>query len=88
MAAGTSRSAVSGSDRRAVQGASRSAHPAISPSRAAVTGREVITGAQYETAAKNGLDDCYLRPVSWRGPEAMGVAAQGTKIHTAVAAWA
>ena len=41
-----------------------------------------------ETAAKNGLEDCYLRPVSWRGPEAMGVAAQDTKIHTAVAAWA
>ena len=47
-----------------------------------------IMQACKDTAAKNGLDDCYLRPVSWRGPEAMGVAAQDTKIHTAVAAWA
>ncbi len=47
-----------------------------------------IMKACKDTAAKNGLDDCYLRPVAWRGPEAMGVAAQGTKIHTAVAAWA
>jgi len=40
--------AASGTDRRAVHGASRRAHPAISPSRAAVAGREVMTGAQYE----------------------------------------
>jgi branched-chain amino acid aminotransferase len=46
-----------------------------------------IMKACTDTAAKNGLTDCYLRPVSWRGPEAIGVAAQGTKIHTAVAAW-
>jgi len=49
---------------------------------------EQLMAACKETAAKNGLEDCYLRPVSWRGPEAMGVAAQGTKIHTAVAACA
>jgi len=49
---------------------------------------EELMAACKETAAKNGLEDCYLRPVSWRGPEAMGVAAQATKIHTAVAAWA
>ena len=49
---------------------------------------EQLMAACKDTAAKNGLEDCYLRPVSWRGPEAMGVAAQGTKIHTAVAAWA
>jgi branched-chain amino acid aminotransferase len=49
---------------------------------------EQLMSVCKETAAKNGLNDCYLRPVSWRGPEAMGVAAQDTKIHTAVAAWA
>jgi branched-chain amino acid aminotransferase len=49
---------------------------------------EQLMAACKDTAAKNGLTDCYLRPVAWRGPEAMGVAAQGTKIHTAVAAWA
>ena len=47
-----------------------------------------IMQACKDTAAKNGLDDCYLRPVSWRGPEGMGVSAQETKIHTAIAAWA
>src|SRR5690606_33617709 len=31
--------------------------------------------------------DAYMRPVAWRGPEQMGVAAQATKIHVAVAAW-
>jgi branched-chain amino acid aminotransferase len=49
---------------------------------------EQMMAACKETASRNGLQDCYLRPVSWRGPEAMGVAAQATKIHTAVAAWA
>jgi branched-chain amino acid aminotransferase len=49
---------------------------------------EQLMAVCNETAAKNGLSDCYLRPISWRGPEAMGVAAQDTKIHTAVAAWA
>jgi len=48
---------------------------------------EQLMAACNETAAKNGLTDCYLRPVSWRGPEAIGVSAPGTKIHTAIAAW-
>ena len=37
---------------------------------------EQLMAACKETASRNGLQDCYLRPVSWRGPEAMGVAAQ------------
>jgi branched-chain amino acid aminotransferase len=35
----------------------------------------------------SGLQDAYLRPLAWRGPEQMGVGAQQTKIHFAVAAW-
>lgn len=35
----------------------------------------------------NGLVDCYVRPVAWRGSELMGVSAQTAKIHLAVAAW-
>ncbi|WP_343348021.1 branched-chain amino acid aminotransferase [Sphingomicrobium sp. XHP0239] len=35
----------------------------------------------------NGLTDAYVRPVAWRGSEQMGVSAQATKPHMAVAAW-
>jgi branched-chain amino acid aminotransferase len=40
-----------------------------------------------ETAERMGLEDCYIRPIAWRGPEAIGVSAQATRIHTAIAAW-
>ena len=47
-----------------------------------------IDEACKQTAAKNGFTDCYVRPLAWRGPEQMGVSAQSTKIHVAVATWA
>ncbi len=47
-----------------------------------------IDEACKQTAAKNGFKDCYVRPLAWRGPEAMGVSAQATKIHVAIATWA
>ena len=34
-----------------------------------------------------GIKDGYVRPIAWRGSELMGVSAQQTKIHVAVAAW-
>jgi branched-chain amino acid aminotransferase len=34
-----------------------------------------------------GFRDAYVRPVAWRGAEQMGVAAQATKIHMAIACW-
>ena len=40
-----------------------------------------------QTAARNGLDNCYVRPLAWRGPEQMGVSAQATRTHVAVATW-
>jgi branched-chain amino acid aminotransferase len=46
-----------------------------------------IDAACKETCARNGLTDCYVRPIAWRGPEQMGVSAQATKVHVAVAAW-
>lgn len=46
-----------------------------------------IDQACRETVAANKLSDCYVRPIAWRGSEQMGVSAQLTKIHMAVAAW-
>ncbi len=46
-----------------------------------------IDQATRETVAANKLVDCYVRPIAWRGSEQMGVAAQQTKIHLAIAAW-
>ena len=49
--------------------------------------RDEIDAACNETMAANGLTDCYMRPVVWRGSEQMGVAAQRTKPHMAIACW-
>jgi len=48
---------------------------------------EEIDAACNETLAANNLKDAYVRPIAWRGSEQMGVAAQKTKPHLAVAAW-
>ncbi len=47
---------------------------------------------QIEAASKaavkaQNIKDGYVRPIAWRGPEQMGVSAQQTKIHMAVATW-
>jgi branched-chain amino acid aminotransferase len=46
-----------------------------------------IDAACRETLAANGLTDGYVRPIAWRGSEMLAVAAQGTRIHMAIAAW-
>jgi branched-chain amino acid aminotransferase len=48
---------------------------------------EEIDQACRETMAANELTDGYMRPVAWRGSEQMGVAAQQTKPHMAIACW-
>lgn len=48
---------------------------------------EEIDNACNEVLKANGLTDAYLRPVAWRGSEQMGVSAQATKPHLAIAAW-
>ncbi len=49
--------------------------------------REQIDAATNEVIAANGFTDCYVRPIAWRGSEQMGVAAQRTKPHLAIACW-
>jgi branched-chain amino acid aminotransferase len=49
--------------------------------------REQIDAACIETLKANGLEDAYMRPIAWRGSEQMGVAAQRTKPHLAIACW-
>lgn len=49
---------------------------------------EAINAACRETLAANGMLDAYLRPIAWRGSEQMGVAAQRSRIHLAIACWA
>ena len=46
-----------------------------------------IDAACREVLKANKLIDAYMRPVAWRGSEQMGVSAQGTKPHMAIAAW-
>ncbi|MFI8682524.1 branched-chain amino acid aminotransferase [Brevundimonas diminuta] len=46
-----------------------------------------IDAACKETCARNGLIDCYIRPVAYLGPEQLSVTAKNSKVHLAVAAW-
>lgn len=46
-----------------------------------------IDAACQETLVKNNLTNAYVRPIVWRGAEEMGVAAQHTKVHMAIAVW-
>jgi len=46
-----------------------------------------IDEACKATCARNGLKDCYVHPIAWRGSEMIGVSAQHSKIHVAIAVW-
>ena len=46
-----------------------------------------IDQACRDVVASHGLSEGYVRPIAWRGSEMMGVSAQETKIHLAIAAW-
>ncbi len=48
---------------------------------------EEIDAACREVLQANELVDAYLRPLAWRGSEQMGVSAQRSQIHLAIAAW-
>ena len=48
---------------------------------------EEIDAAKDATLKANGLKNCYVRPVAWRGSEMMAVAAQNSTINVAIAVW-
>jgi branched-chain amino acid aminotransferase len=48
---------------------------------------EDIEQAKRELIAKQGLENCYVRALAWRGSDMMGVAAKDTRINVAIAAW-
>jgi len=43
--------------------------------------------ATRQVISANDISDGYVRPVAWRGAESVGISAQGTKIHVAIAAF-
>ncbi|MFO1129685.1 MAG: branched-chain amino acid aminotransferase [Rhodospirillales bacterium] len=47
-----------------------------------------VDRATEEVLRANNIVDGYVRPIAWRGSEMMGVSAQQTKIHLAIAPWA
>ncbi len=46
-----------------------------------------IDAAKMEILAANKLTDAYVRPVAWRGSEQLGISAQATQTHIAIACW-
>jgi branched-chain amino acid aminotransferase len=46
-----------------------------------------VEQACLETCEANGLADCYVRPIAWRGAEQLGVSALSGSAHVAIAAW-
>ena len=50
-------------------------------------GVDQVEAAKRETLDRMGFDSAYIRAVSWRGSEAMGVSAQNNTIHLAIAIW-
>jgi branched-chain amino acid aminotransferase len=48
---------------------------------------EELDAATKLVVKENKLDSGYVRPLAWRGPEVIGVSAQGTKVHVMIAAF-
>ena len=46
-----------------------------------------LDAAKAEVVAANGFQNCYVRPVAFRGSEMMAVAAQHATINVAIAVW-
>jgi branched-chain amino acid aminotransferase len=46
-----------------------------------------IDAAKQLVLERNNQKDAYVRPIAWRGSEALGVSAQSNRIHLAIATW-
>jgi len=46
-----------------------------------------VMDAQREVVRANGLESCYIRPLTWIGSQKLGVSPKGNTIHLMVAAW-
>jgi branched-chain amino acid aminotransferase len=46
-----------------------------------------INAIRKQVLTANNIEDGYIRPISWRGSEMMGISAQTNTIHFALAAW-
>ncbi len=46
-----------------------------------------LDDATRRVVAANNIVDGYVRPLAWRGSEQMGVSAQASRIHVAIATW-
>jgi branched-chain amino acid aminotransferase len=49
--------------------------------------QDEINRACIGTCEKNGLADCYVRPIAWRGAEQLSVSALHTRTRVAIAVW-
>ncbi len=49
---------------------------------------EQVCQAQIDVVKANGLESCYLRPLTWIGDQKLGVSPKGNTIHLMIAAWA
>ena len=49
--------------------------------------REEIAAAQLETVARNGMRECYIRPIVFRGYGTMGLFPLDAKVDVAIAVW-
>ena len=46
-----------------------------------------IDAAKRLIVEKNGMENCYVRAIAWRGSEQLGVTAMSNTIHLAIANW-
>jgi branched-chain amino acid aminotransferase len=50
-------------------------------------GQAELERAQLQVLRANRLEQAYLRPIAFYGPEKLGVSPKGAKVHVAIAAW-